>query len=250
MESSRFFIHENFWLAICSIRHASYSRFSVELCRSAQPSTPLFSCSLLITLYLPISILNLVIHFSDASDTNRKKSTEISLNDYPQLSSDFEVLKFILQNIAENIKYIISNKLDILTANLPEEKRSLVCFDNILKVDKLELMSFIIIMYLFIIEYKLIFFVMLQKQVLNIKSGSELELLKQQFSPFIRCSTCNNKITSPPSKRLTFPCITHSKHGRTITACKRTSSGSKLRQKTTITGLKRPASTPGRRRGI
>lgn len=66
----------------------------------------------------------------------KEKSTEICMEDCQRMSPNLDTIKFILQNISDNIEFIISDKIDILTESLPTSKRSLVCFDNILKVTR------------------------------------------------------------------------------------------------------------------
>lgn len=77
-----------------------------------------------------------IFHLSVPLSTGdvKEKSTEISMEDCQWMFPNLDTIKFILQNISDNIEFIISDKIDILTENLPTSKRSLVCFDNILKV--------------------------------------------------------------------------------------------------------------------
>lgn len=74
-------------------------------------------------------------------------------------------------------------------------------------------------------------------------------MLKDYFIPAIKCLTCSNR-THSPSKKFVFPYVTKSKCHRTTALSQRTNSGNKLRAKTISTNLRRPASTPGQRKGI
>lgn len=74
-------------------------------------------------------------------------------------------------------------------------------------------------------------------------------MLKDQFIPTIKCLTCSNR-THSPSKKFVFPYITKSKCDRITALSQRANSGNKLKTKTMTTDLKRPASTPGQRKGI
>ncbi len=70
------------------------------------------------------------------SDIQEHESKFRDKNPKSESFLDIQLMKFILTNIKDSIKFAISDKMDSLMENLEDEERTLVGFDNVLKVSK------------------------------------------------------------------------------------------------------------------